>query len=87
MLQVVEVMGSLTAKMHARADADVDQGILSYHSEKEIAKAMGPDPDAFARYISQWAYGYATQVEKDFVMFTEWVKERFGEEAEVPQAE
>ncbi|WP_342437799.1 DUF2252 family protein [Paenibacillus sp. FSL L8-0436] len=87
MLQVVEVMGSLTAKMHARADADVDQGILSYHSEKEIAKAMGPDPDAFARYISQWAYGYATQVEKDFVMFTEWVKERFGEEAEVRQAE
>ncbi|MNO20808.1 hypothetical protein D3C76_105670 [compost metagenome] len=78
MNRVLDVMGCLTAKMHARADADVDQGILPYHSEEEISKAMGQDPDAFARYLSRWAYGYANQVEKDYGMFTEWVKERFG---------
>lgn len=79
MTRVLEVMGSLTAKMHARADADVNKGILPYHSEKEIAKAMGPDADAFARYIAHWAYGYASQVERDYVMFAEWVQERFGD--------
>ncbi|KWX71884.1 DUF2252 domain-containing protein [Paenibacillus jilunlii] len=73
MNRVLEGMGCLTAKMHARADIDVDQGILPYHSEEEIAKAMGQDPDAFARYLSRWAYGYANQVEKDFGVFTEWV--------------
>lgn len=87
MTQVLEVMGSLTAKMHARADADVDKGLLPYHSEKEIAQAMGPDPDAFARYIAHWAYGYAGQVEKDFAMFTEWVEERFGENSSEQPAE
>ncbi|MEK3674989.1 MULTISPECIES: DUF2252 domain-containing protein [unclassified Paenibacillus] len=75
---VIQQMGSLTAKMHARADADVDKGILDYHSEQEIAKAMGPDSDAFARYIAEWAYGYAGQVEKDYAMFADWVSERYG---------
>ncbi|WP_310830832.1 DUF2252 domain-containing protein [Paenibacillus pedocola] len=78
MIRVLEVMGSLTAKMHARADADVDKGILNYHSEQEISKAMGPDPDAFARYIAEWAYSYAGQVEKDYAMFKDWVVERYG---------
>jgi hypothetical protein len=73
---VIRQMGSLTAKMHARADAD--KGILDYHSEQEIAKAMGADPDAFARYIAEWAYGYAGQVEKDFAMFADWVSEHYG---------
>nr|WP_281365870.1 DUF2252 family protein [Paenibacillus phytohabitans] len=75
---VIQQMGSLTAKMHARADADVDKGILDYHSEQEIAKAMGPDSDAFARYIAEWAYGYAGQVEKDYAMFADWVSEQYG---------
>ncbi|WP_151733378.1 DUF2252 domain-containing protein ['Paenibacillus yunnanensis' Narsing Rao et al. 2020] len=78
MERVLESMGRLTAKMHARADADVNKGILAYHSEKEIAAAMGPDADAFAKYIAEWAYSYANQVEKDYAMFTEWVQERFG---------
>ncbi|WNS42275.1 DUF2252 family protein [Paenibacillus sp. MMS20-IR301] len=75
---VLRQMGSLTAKMHARADADVDLGILDYHSEQEIAKAMGADSAAFARYLAEWAYGYAGQVEKDYAMFTEWVSERYS---------
>jgi uncharacterized protein (DUF2252 family) len=76
--QVLEVMGSLTAKMHARADADVDKGILDYHSEQEISRAMGPDPDAFTTYLAEWAYGYAGQVEKDYIMFKDWISEQNG---------
>ncbi|WP_084673433.1 DUF2252 family protein [Paenibacillus sp. HW567] len=87
MIRVLEVMGCLTAKMHARADADVDQGILTYHSEQEIAKAMGPDPEAFASYLSHWAYAYANQVEKDYVMFTEWFQERFPATAVEPSVQ
>ncbi|MHA6531700.1 DUF2252 domain-containing protein [Paenibacillus sp. BAC0078] len=87
MIRVLEVMGCLTAKMHARADADVNQGIPTYHSEQEIAKAMGPDPDAFASYLSHWAYAYADQVEKDYVMFTEWFQERFPASAVEPSVQ
>lgn len=75
---VTRQMGSLTAKIHARADSDVDKGILDYHSEYEIAKAMGDDPEAFARYLAEWAYGYAGQVEKDYAMFADWVSGQYG---------
>ncbi|ASA24769.1 DUF2252 domain-containing protein [Paenibacillus donghaensis] len=74
--RVLEVMGGLTAKMHARADADVDKGLLPYHSEEEISRAMGADTDAFARYLAHWAYAYANQVETDYSLFVEWLQER-----------
>ncbi|RCW44931.1 DUF2252 domain-containing protein [Paenibacillus prosopidis] len=73
LLSVTECMGHLTAKMHARADADVEQGILSYHSEKEIVKAMGSDEDGFCLSIGQWAISYADQVEHDYSLFTDWL--------------
>ena len=80
MTRILEIMGRLTAKMHARADADVNMGLLPYHSEKEISRAMGPDPAVFAQFISEWAYTYANQVEKDYSLFCEWVKEHFPSE-------
>jgi uncharacterized protein (DUF2252 family) len=73
LLSVTECMGHLSAKMHARADADVEQGILSYHSEKEIVKAMGSDEDGFCLSIGQWAISYADQVEHDYKLFTDWL--------------
>lgn len=78
MRQVLRAMGKLTAKMHARADIDVASGILSYHSEQEIAHAIGSDTDGFARHIADWSYLYANQVERDYALFTEWIEERFG---------
>jgi uncharacterized protein (DUF2252 family) len=77
---IVEVMGRITAKLHARADADVEQGILSYHSEKEIEKAMGEDCGDFCRSLSNWALSYAGQVEDDFRLFTDWVEKEFPTE-------
>ncbi len=72
MQKIVASMASLTAKMHARADSDVSSGLLDYHSEREIARAMGDEPDSFAHHISRWAYGYADQVERDYALFCEW---------------
>lgn len=74
MESVLSTMAKLTAKMHARADADVNKGILPYHSEKEILKAMGRKPDAFVQHISRWAFAYADQVEKDYAIFCEWAQ-------------
>ncbi|WP_172255180.1 DUF2252 domain-containing protein [Saccharibacillus deserti] len=77
--RVLTLMGRLTAKMHARADLDVSLGILPYHSEKEIAQAMGDDPESFAKHISQFAYAYADVVERDYALFTEWTAQRFAD--------
>ncbi|MDQ0113540.1 DUF2252 domain-containing protein [Paenibacillus harenae] len=76
MLSVTETMGRLTAKMHARADADVEGGVLAYHSEQEIVKAMGADEDTFCLSIAQWAISYANQVEQDYALFLEWADGR-----------
>ncbi len=76
LLTVTETMGRLSAKMHARADADVENGILGYHSEVEIAKAMGDDEESFSSSIAQWAISYAGQVEQDYLLFGEWLEGR-----------
>ncbi len=76
MTAVLEGMGRLTAKMHARADADVEQGVLAYHSEAEILAAMGDDEEAFCAFVAGWANGYAEQVEQDYELFQSWAKRR-----------
>lgn len=73
---VLDVMGRITAKMHARADADVEQGLLTYHSEKEIEKAMGDSSSDFCRTLSDWAMSYSHQVGDDYRLFVEWVNQR-----------
>ncbi|MBB3110668.1 uncharacterized protein (DUF2252 family) [Paenibacillus phyllosphaerae] len=73
---VLATMGQLTAKLHARADADVEQGLLAYHSEAEIVQAMGEDEAAFFATITHWALAYADQVERDFALFTQWAASR-----------
>lgn len=67
-VQTVSLMGRITAKMHARADADqVDW--FNHQSEKEILLAMGKDKEAFLRQVTDWAFYYADQVEEDYHMF------------------
>ncbi|MDF2958311.1 MAG: hypothetical protein K0S39_46 [Paenibacillus sp.] len=72
-LSVLECMGKITAKMHARADADVEDGILSYHSEDEIMRAIGGDTGSFREYTANWALAYAHRVEEDYELFLEWL--------------
>lgn len=72
MEKTLTLMARLTAKMHARADSDVTDGLLPYHSEREIAKAMGEDRQGISFFISRWAAAYGDQVEKDYAMFKNW---------------
>lgn len=71
-VKTAECMGQITAKMHARADADVDEGILSYHSEDEIVRAIGKDTVAFCDYVTNRALSYSHQVMEDYQLFKEW---------------
>lgn len=80
LLSVLDCMGRITAKLHARADADMEHGLMSYHSEEEIHRAIGPDTDAFCDYIAHWAIAYAHQVEEDYALFVEWLGERKEQE-------
>lgn len=71
-LKTAECMGQITAKLHARADADVEGGILSYHSEDEIVRAIGKDTGAFCKYVSERAQSYSRQVQEDYELFKGW---------------
>lgn len=73
-LEVLELMGRITAKIHSRADADVLHGVLPYHSEMEISEAMGESCDDFCGALSSWALSYSRQVEEDYKLFTDWVE-------------
>lgn len=74
-LEALEIMGRITAKAHARADADVENGMLSYHSEDEIAQAMGDKSGVFTRDLALWAMSYARQTEEDYRLFLDWVQQ------------
>ncbi|MFD2673230.1 DUF2252 domain-containing protein [Marinicrinis sediminis] len=66
-------MGKITAKIHARADADLAHGLLDYHSEDEILKAIGDDVNSFYRRISLWSRTYASQIHEDYDIFCDWL--------------
>ncbi|MDO7906951.1 DUF2252 family protein [Paenibacillus sp. JX-17] len=73
---VLKTMGRITAKIHARADKDLEDGMLSYHSEREILYAMGPDEESFCHYVAGWALSYADVVKEDYRLFMEWSQRR-----------
>jgi len=71
--KTADCMGRVTAKLHARADADSDlDGVPAYHSEDEIVRAIGDDKEAFRDYVTNRARAYANQVEEDFELFKIW---------------
>jgi uncharacterized protein (DUF2252 family) len=80
LLTTLKQMGRITAKIHSRADNELreGEGILDYHAEREIADAMGPDPDKFADTLSLWAMNYAAQVHEDYEIFKALVARRFA---------
>lgn len=77
MNKTVDIMGKVTAKMHARADVDAENDVLSYESEKEILKAIDGEVDGFVAEMVLWAIFYKKQVHEDFKLFGEWCKKAF----------
>ncbi|OMP68056.1 DUF2252 domain-containing protein [Domibacillus epiphyticus] len=76
--KVLEVFGGIAAKIHARADVDIDHSLLSYHSEKEILNAIGDDYDAFAAQIVFLSNAYKERVKQDYVLFCGWLNYKFS---------
>ncbi|SIS42501.1 DUF2252 domain-containing protein [Salimicrobium flavidum] len=77
MKETVQVMAKVAAKIHARADADIELGVLDYHSEKAIIKVLKDDKDGFVEEMQVWAEFYHQRVKEDFELFQEWLNEEF----------
>ncbi|MDL4840881.1 DUF2252 domain-containing protein [Aquibacillus rhizosphaerae] len=75
--QTIKTMAKISAKIHARADEDIKHGLLDYHSEKEILKAIGEDKDGFKKEMITWSKFYQERVEEDYLLFNEWLEEYF----------
>lgn len=75
----LEIMGKITAKIHARADVDFQSDLFSYHSEEEILKAIGEDFDTFCAQLVIISLAYKEQIKNDYEMFSQWVAKAYGE--------
>jgi uncharacterized protein (DUF2252 family) len=75
----LEIMGKITAKIHARADVDFQSDLFSYHSEEEILKAIGEDFDTFCAQLVVVSFAYKEQIKNDYELFSQWVAKAFGE--------
>ena len=75
--ETLEIMGRITAKIHARADVDFEADLFSHHSEVEILKAIGDNFDIFSTQIIFTSMVYKEQVNQDYELFCRWVPEEF----------
>jgi len=75
--KVLEVFGGIAAKIHARADIDIENSLLDYHSEEEILKAIGDDYEAFEAQLIFMSMAYKERVKNDYVLFCGWLNTKF----------
>ncbi|WP_394237658.1 DUF2252 domain-containing protein [Niallia oryzisoli] len=78
----LNIMGRVTAKIHARADVDVHDELFSHHSEEEILSAIGEQFESFCSQIVFSSITYKEQVKRDYELFCEWVQKEFLETEE-----
>lgn len=76
----LEIMGKITAKIHARADVDAQNDLFAHESEVEILKAIGDEFETFCTQIVFAAMSYKEQVKGDYELFCRWVADEFAEE-------
>lgn len=74
--QTIKTMAKISAKIHARADTDIDEGILPYHSEDAIMEAVGTDEKGFRYQLNIWSEHYERTVQDDYELFLEWGREQ-----------
>ncbi|OXS77990.1 DUF2252 domain-containing protein [Domibacillus enclensis] len=75
--KVLDVFGGIAAKIHARADIDIEHSLLDYHSEEEIYKAIGDQYDAFEAQLIFMSCAYKERVKQDYVLFCGWLNTKF----------
>lgn len=75
--QSVKIMGKIAAKVHARADQDIREDLLDYHSEDVISETIEKNKDAFIHEMVLWSRFYKRQVEQDYQLFLDWLETYF----------
>ena len=75
----LEIMGRITAKIHARADTDFEADLFSHHSEVEILKAIGNEFKTFCKQIVFASMAFKEQVKRDYELFCQLVMDKFEE--------
>ncbi|GAA5415941.1 hypothetical protein Pryu01_00973 [Paraliobacillus ryukyuensis] len=78
--QSVKIMGKIAAKIHARADQDIDNDLMDYHSEDEIHYTISDNKEAFIHELVLWSRFYKRQVEQDYQIFLEWLNNEFNQQ-------
>lgn len=73
--KTLKTMAQISAKIHARADADINEGILPYHSEDAIMEVIKGNKDDFRTELILWSRHYKERVSRDYQLFLEWSRE------------
>lgn len=68
-MTAVAAMGQVLAKAHARADKDFNPAISSHRIDKAILELIGDQEPLFVQEMSDFAHGYAAQVQLDWQAF------------------
>lgn len=71
MQPVIEYLGQATAGMHCVSDADSDQTLVDFQSEKAIMAAIGSDEDEFVRDMVDFGQSYALRTRTDHELFVD----------------
>lgn len=77
-LSALKIMGKLTAKIHARADADIEQGLFAYHSEEMIMASIEQNRQEWYQLLTTFAMDYANKVKEDYAIFLVMQEEYHG---------
>lgn len=80
--EALDIMGKITAKIHARADVDFDADLFSHNSEEEILKTIGREFDSFSNQIVFTSIAYKEQVKVDYELFCQLVEKKFNRKSE-----
>ena len=75
----VQIMGKVTAKIHARADVNTENELFNHESEEEILNAIGQDFETFCNQIIFVSMAYKEQVNQDYDLFCTWVSEKWND--------
>lgn len=72
---VVETLGRATAKVHCASDADSDQDLVDFQTERAVLDSVHGREDEFTRSIVDFGVEYAAQVRADHAHFVDAFRE------------
>ena len=75
MASVVQYLGQATAKVHCASDADSDQDLVTFQTEKAIVEVVEGRRREFVEDLTEFGVSYAQKVRKDHAHFVDAFRE------------